>query len=276
MTSGSDDVQVYSKGVKDRALTATGLIATAAGGAFGVAAVTAAEAQAAGGKIFACYSKKTKVLKHASKAHCPKGSKLVAWNSSGPQGAPGAQGHAGANGVNGAQGAQGKAGAQGAPGAQGPAGTQAGYANERFGGFSSPIRSSISPGSFVTIASVTPASSGSFAVEGQVALATPANNGGYCWARDSKSSSSTPEGFDFASAGRDIDVPTTGILKADPTHPIQLVCFAPSSNSKSIEALNAGLTATRVSSGHVTFKGQLRNHYRHAGSPKFSGRLKKQ
>ncbi len=75
---------------KVRALTATGV--AVATGALGVAAVTAAEAQAASGKIFACYSKKTGALKISKSHKCKKGSKLISWNASGPRGATGAAG----------------------------------------------------------------------------------------------------------------------------------------------------------------------------------------
>jgi hypothetical protein len=62
------------------------------------AGLAAAPAQAHSGKIYACYSKSTHVMKYSKKAHCSSG-KSLSWNKMGPQGAQGARGAQGPAGV---------------------------------------------------------------------------------------------------------------------------------------------------------------------------------
>ena len=95
---------------RQRAVAATGLIASAA--ALGLSPTTAETKT-----VFACYKKSSDVLSYSKRQKCPKGSKLISWNSEGPQDSTGAAGPQGVQGVQGVQGPQGSKGVQGAQGA---------------------------------------------------------------------------------------------------------------------------------------------------------------
>src|SRR5581483_10740058 len=84
---------------------------------------------ATSGKIYACYSDKTKALYYATSTKCKTGFTSISWNQQGPQGAQGAKG---AQGSQGSQGGQGSQGPQGSAGARGPAGGGAGYSDYHY------------------------------------------------------------------------------------------------------------------------------------------------
>ena len=175
---------------KSRALKATGLMASVATGAFGVAAVAAADAQA--GTIHACYKKSNHQLSYSKSGSCKHGSKLISWNSAGPQGAQGATGAQGAQGATGGAGSQ---GAQGAQGAAGQNGTGPGYYHYTSLGLGSPIGTTPT-----VVAAMSPLVGGVYDVNGAT---TVINSGGAhteCWLRNVNSSgspsASTPQIFE--------------------------------------------------------------------------------
>ena len=106
--------------------------------ATGLAAAPAGAATS--GKVYACYSDKTKALYYATSSKCKTGFTSISWNQQGPQGPQGARG---------AQGAQGHQGPQGAVGAV------AGYTKSHNGSFPLPVNTS-AHGSPVVVASMTP------------------------------------------------------------------------------------------------------------------------
>jgi hypothetical protein len=216
---------------QQRALAATGLVATAAAAGLGVAAVTAAEAQAASGVVHACYNKSTHALKYSKKASCPNGSKLVTWNKQGRPGAPGAQG------------------AQGPQGAQGATGAGAGYADTKvrfpLSGPGLSISDSSSP-----VASFTPTSAGDFAVNAFADLAT--SGAAWCWVHGGTGSgNSTGTGFTDQES-RLVNVTTTGIVFASPGAPIVEECFGGSHTS----IYSTAVTGVRLTAGHTTLAGK--------------------
>lgn len=189
---------------KARAAAAAGFVATVGGvGAFG-----ATDAQA---KIFACYSKSTGAVKHATSSHCPHGYKSFSWN---------------AVGVKGPQGAQGAAGARGAQGAQGAAGTPglvAGY--DKYKTTSTELTESTS----TVVTSFAPAAAGNYAVNAVATLQLAGAGSGTlkCNVRNLHDTSATPvmaNHVDAETVG--IDVANTGIIHASPASPVQEVCSA--------------------------------------------------
>jgi hypothetical protein len=138
---------------------------------------------ASSGKLYACYSDKTKSLYYSKPgAKCAKGFTQISWNKQGPQGArgsqgiqgaqgsqgtqgiQGAQGSQGTQGIQGAQGSQGRQGNQGSQGAQGPAGGTVGYSKE------TTVPKSIAKATRVVVDSVTPATPADYAVNGMAIL----------------------------------------------------------------------------------------------------------
>lgn len=185
-----------ARGIKSRALTTTGIVASVATGAFGVAAVAAAEAQA--GTIYACYKKSNNQLSYSKKAHCKQGSKLISWNSKGQSGGTGAQGAAGPQGAAGAQGAQGATGGQGAQGAQGAPGqngTGPGYYQYHAIGTSPVIGAAPT-----VIAAFSPRSGGTYDVNAVQTIHNASSAATECWLRNVNSSgsasASTPATFE--------------------------------------------------------------------------------
>jgi hypothetical protein len=211
--------------VKQRALAATGLVATAAAGGLGVAAVTAAEAQAASGVVHACYNKSTHALKYTKTASCPKGSKLVTWSKAGPQGG---------------------AGAKGAQGPQGPTGP-AGWAGERY--FNSLFFSAGSP---TIAASFTPTSAGYFAVNGWADIYPYGNEYYGCWDEGGAvapgNHNYTPQDFVQGYTDRQLGNATGGIITAGPTTPVYEYCSGSHSGSvyDGAEVTGVHLTAAQV------------------------------
>ena len=210
------------KPAKPRAAAMVGLAAVAAGG------LGAGEAQAAGGKIVACYSKKSKVMQY-SKGHCKPGTKKLSWNKAGQRGA---------------------VGPQGPQGAQGAAGAVAGYADY----FSA--TSKVKPIQFpkespVVAATFTPATAGYYAVDGQATIGTAGPNYVACHESNAVTHSIVPterQGTK-ASSSFQADIATNGIVKAGPASPIDEVCFA-FSNSGAIS--DAAVTGTQLSTAKVT------------------------
>jgi len=200
------------------------------------------------GVIFACFSNTTKALSETTKAKgCKTGFTELSWNAKGPQGARGATGPQGAKGATGPQGPagpQGAKGAQGATGPQGAAGPPGAIAD-----FTSD-RSLITPvGTSTVLASVTPASAGEFNVTATEAIGR--SSGPAHWSCDvvrhtsvGSNVSPFPAGFVRTAAGF-ADAAGTGPVFASPASPIQLICTA---STTSLQADNADLTATRVSS----------------------------
>jgi hypothetical protein len=249
------------RSAKSRALTATGLVASVATSAFGVAAVTAADAQA--GTIYACYNKTTNQLSYTKRSHCKQGSKLIWWNSKGPQGATGpagAQGAAGAQGVQGAPGPQGTTGpqgAQGATGAQGAAGQNGAgpgyynYVSVRPHSSSAPIVGTTP----TVVAALSPKSGGTYDVNAVTTIHNVASSGGSpaateCWLQQVSSSggagSETPQTFETVE-NLWVPVPNTGMIggAASRSPQIQYVCKNYTAKGTA-KYLGAELTASRV------------------------------
>lgn len=190
-------------GTKARAVAAAGVVATVGGvGAFG-----AADAQ---GKIFACYSKSSKNVKHATSSHCPHGYKSFSWNGVGPQGPKGATG---------GQGAQGAQGATGAPG------LVAGY-DHYFSGIISP--QTLAKSTSTVVASFAPAAAANYAVTGMATDDNPAGGQALlkCGIRNLNDTSHAPVGRQTVPASTDGTVTATGIVHASAANPVQLECNA--------------------------------------------------
>jgi hypothetical protein len=256
--SGAEQV---AGGKKGRA-AAAGLAAIAASG------IAAAPADAASGKIFACYSKSSHVLKYSKKSKCPSGSALVSWNKQGPQGAKGAAGAQGAQGARGAAGtgAQGPPGAQGvrgAQGAQGAAGVVAGY--DAIGSGSMTVAKSTEQ----VVDAIIPKAVGDYMVNMTAWYHMPGQLGCTVFAFSSKGSGSgtgsssnvSSIGPTFTSAAgstaRFQQVAGTGAVFASPSRPIVEVC----SNKSAATSVLAQLTATQV----ATVNGSSNAAHRRAG-----------
>ena len=191
-------------------------------GAFG-----AAEAQASG-KIFACYSKSTKVLTHATSRHCKKGFKSQSWNKLGLQGPQGAKG---------------------AQGAQGPAGAVAGYDK-----YNSAASLAITHGTSAVVLSVTPAAAGNYAVQGfaNALNAHAAPTSFKCGITNLHRTSTTPQGgatIASNAVGMGLGM---GIVHASPGSPIQLGCHD-GGQDVTVVKNHAALTAVQLATanGHA-------------------------
>ena len=223
----------------------------------GVAAAAAAGGPApptslSSGVVYACYSDSTKALSETTKAKgCKTGFTELSWNAKGPQGPQGpegAKGAAGPQGVRGAQGARGPQGVAGPQGSQGPPGPEAihGYVvNARIASSFDGLSGSM------TVASVAPASSGEFMVNGDVA-----NGGGTAhgapisWgchivklSLNGKLLSGTPWGY---ADGHTVDtVATTGAVFAGPQSPLVMRC---DTVSGSLSEIHGAMTAIKITS----------------------------
>ena len=260
------DEQVLS-GKKGRAAVA-GLAAIAASG------IAAAPADAASGKIFACYSKSSHVLKYTKKAKCAKGSALVSWNKQGPQGAKGAAGAqgaqgpqgssgAGSTGAQGARGAQGAQGAQGAPGAQGAQGA----AGETAGYQAAAVQSSgIAASTSQVVEAIAPTAAGDYMVNmaanyhgpGLIActvLAASSKGSGSGSSSSSVSSIGTAITSTASSDSRFQNLAATGAVFASPSRPILEICF----NASAAKSALTQLTATQVAT--VNGGSKLEHHH---------------
>jgi hypothetical protein len=237
-------------GKKGRA-AAAGLAAIAASG------IAAAPADAASGKIFACYSKSSHVLKYTKKGKCAKGSALVAWNKSGPQGANGAAGAQGAQGPQGASGA-GSQGPQGAQGAQGASGETAGYVAA--GVDSSPVAASTSQ----IYEAIQPTAAGDYMVNTVGNFFAPAAIA--CTAIAANSSKKLSSSSSISSIGAGVtsaagstaryqQVAATGALFASPSRPLLEICF----NSGAVTKDFTQLAATQVAT--VNGASKLEHHH---------------
>jgi hypothetical protein len=226
------DPRTRGRGSRPRAVAAGGLIASAA--ALGVAA-NAADAST----IFACYKKSNDALSYSSSHKCKRGSKLISWNSAGPQGSTGTQGAAG---LQGAQGAAGPQGAKGAQGPQGPAGAVAGYAQEDFTG------AALTAGSNV-VATVDPSSSGQFALNAMATIGASGGNWG-CFIKDGTSQTPEAENLQFGTA-RTQTTATNGIM-ANSGASFMEVCHVSPKSGSTETLVDSALTAVRLSVGHVS------------------------
>ncbi len=251
--------------------------------AIAASGIAAAPADAASGKVFACYSKSSHVLKYSKKAKCPKGSALISWNKKGPQGAKGAagpqgaQGAAGASstggqGAQGAQGAPGAPGAQGAQGAQGAAGAVAGYA-------SATIQSNSIPASTSQVVNaIEPKAAGDYMVNmaanyhgpGLIActvLATSSKSSGSGSSGSSSSGSVSSIGTAITSTAssdsRFQNLAGTGAVFASPSRPIIEVCF----NASAAKSALTQVTATQVATVNGASKLE---HHRVSPSQRFN------
>jgi hypothetical protein len=226
----------------------------------GVAAAAAAGGPAphtslTSGVVYACYSDSTKALSETTKAKgCKRGSTELSWNAKGPQGSRGPQGPEGAKGTAGPQGVRGAQGARGPQGVAGPQGSQGPPGPEAIHGYvvNARIASSFDglSGS-MTVASVAPASSGEFMVNGDVA-----NGGGTAhgapisWgchivklSLNGKLLSGTPWGY---ADGHTVDtVATTGAVFAGPQSPLVMRC---DTVSGSLSEIHGAMTAIKVTS----------------------------
>ncbi len=187
---------------------------------------------ATSGKLYACYSDKTKALYYSKPGtKCAKGFTQISWNKQGPQGAQGAQG---------------------SPGPQGPAGAVTGYTDAKSGAAISLPATSSGGGVPVTVASVLPSAAGSYAVN---AMALESGNGGYvrCYDRalSSQGASGGATAIASATAAGFATLPTNGILHAGPTLPILEICrvtdLKPPQHGR-VET--AQLTAVQLSTAH--------------------------
>jgi hypothetical protein len=198
-----------------------------------MAAVTAAEAEAASGVVHACYNKSTHVLKYSKKASCASGTKAVSWSK---QGTPGHQG------------------AKGAQGAQGGTGPAVGWANEQFS-----VDRFFSSGSPAVAASFTPASAGYFAVRGFADIYPDVSSRRYhCWDQGGTGGgNSTP--FDSAWAIHHDEItfaiPTGGIITAGPTKPVYEMCSGDSGYVYS----TAEVTGIHLATAHATTASKSRS-----------------
>lgn len=236
-----------------------GLAAIAAGG------MAATPADAASGKIFACYSKSTHVLKYTKKSKCPSGSALLSWNKQGPQGAKGSAGPQGVQGPRGAQGPQGAGGSgsgaqgpqgargpqglQGVIGPQGPAGAVAGFA------VTNTISKSIAASTSSLLNVIQPTAPGDYMVNmavnyhapGEVAcdvIATSSASSGGSGSASSPNASSIGAAItSVSSTSRFQNLAGTGAVFASPSRPIFEVCL----NKDAAKSALGQLTATEVS-----------------------------
>ncbi len=187
-------------------LAAAGVAAVAATG------VAAASAQASGGRLYACYSKSSHVMRYSKGSRCARGSKSLSWSTAGPQGA------------------QGPEGPQGAQGAQGPAGETAAFAAEN----SNLSLVESSNGSYGrVVADYAPSQAGLYVVnaantlENEGGTSTSPNFAG-CWVSVASSSSNdTPPQFVTMTAKSQIlPVGVTGAVFASASHPVKDICLA--------------------------------------------------
>lgn len=242
-------------------LAATGLAATVA--AAGMAAAPAGAATS--GKLYACYSDKTKALYYSKPgAKCAKGFTQISWSKQGPQGAQGArgaqgpQGSGGTQGSQGAQGSQGSQGGQGGQGGQGSQGTQGSQgAQGRAGAVAGYVKATtrattLSPaGDLTVVASITPATPANYAVTG-MAQTSGGTGGAARWTcRDQVANGSGGIGGTTLSAREGLaksqpgTLTTTGMMHASTGSTLYELC-ATVSHSLKVDA--AELTAVEVSS----------------------------
>ena len=152
-------------------------------------------------------------------------------------GAAGASGRAGVTGSPRHTGSQGAQGSQGAKGSQGPAGAVTGYTKV---GALGRISKSVS----TVAASITPSTSGYFAVDG---AATVSPVGGAIRCFEKTGLGSTEEQFDNV-GGHDAVIATNGIVHANTSHPIEEVCEALSGTGS---VTTTQMTAVQLSSHHI-------------------------
>ncbi|HZO78443.1 MAG TPA: hypothetical protein VFB39_10395 [Solirubrobacteraceae bacterium] len=216
---------------------------------------------ATSGKIYACYSDKTKALYYATSTKCKTGFTSISWNQQGPQGAQGAkgaqgsqgsqgpqgvQGSQGAQGTQGAQGGQGSQGPQGSAGARGPAGGGAGYSDYHYNKL---LTKSVP----AVVASVTPASPGYYAVEG-TALASQSGaaqsvfcHDGVVNSKGSQIGRGTVSAADRLGSGH-ATLATTGILEVTKSN--KTIIEACSTRAHNAYAWQAALTAVQLNSAN--------------------------
>ena len=205
--------------------------ALATGGAVTADAASNAPATTTG-TIFACYSNTTKTLTHTTKtAGCKTGFTELSWNAKGPQGPQGAKGP------------QGATGPQGAPGPQGPPGAIADFTTF----LTSPV---VVRSSSPVIASVTPVSSGMYNVTATELAGRSAGVANWACVVVRQSAGGPPVSGFLAGSARTaastfVDGAGTGAVFGGPRSPIELVCAGASA---SVHIVEAGMTATRVSS----------------------------
>lgn len=251
------------KHARRTAVAMAGVAATAlatGGVAIASAASSAPQVNLTSGVIFACYSNTTKALSETTKAKgCKTGFTELSWNAKGPQGprgprgpqgakgAAGPQGPLGPQGVRGAQGPRGPQGVTGPQGPQGPPGPQAIHAYTALARIPSSFNGL--QGS-MTVASIAPASSGEFIVNGDAGggftAHSPTNSWGCRIVRLSlggKLLSATP--FGFADGHQIGTVATTGAVFATPQSPLVMRCEA---GSGSVSTFHGAMTAIKVTS----------------------------
>jgi hypothetical protein len=200
------------------------------------------------GTIYACYSNTTKTLTHTTKAKgCRTGFTELSWNAKGPQGPEGPQGAQGAAGPQGVRG-----GPQGVTGPQGPQGAPGPQAIPGYAAATHFPHSSYGLWGSETVASVAPASSGEFIVNGDMADSELGTVHGLpiSWgcqigrlSLNGKLLSGTPWGFtDGHTVGT---VATTGAVFATPQSPLVMRCDA---ISGSLSEPRGAMTAVKVTS----------------------------
>lgn len=218
--------------------------------AAGMAATPAGAATS--GKLYACYSDKTKALYYSKPgAKCATGFTQISWNKQGPQGPQGAQGSPGAQGTQGAQGSQGPQGAKGGRGAQGPAGAVAGFTRSVNSMVTLPANTS-EGGTPVVADTFSPSVKASYAVNA-MAQGSPGTGGFFTCVDHASNSTGGSGGYtDQVSTnfGGEAVLATNGILRAGPKSPIKEICRT-DDTSHNGRLFRAQITAVQLSAGHT-------------------------
>jgi hypothetical protein len=257
-----------ARSTKERAVVATGVVASVAAGA---GAVASGAQGASDPKIFACVANSSPhTLTLAPSNHkCPPGTTLLSWSALGRQGRRGPQGSNGPQGSQGPQGPQGAAGGgggggagsqgpQGPQGARGPAGPAIGFNDASSVASTHNLASSaLSAGDSDTriLASITPGfAGGAFAVD---AMATIEGHSNFsCWVQVVSSAKSNPHARtvaarDFTGNTNWHTLAVNGIVQQLRAGKLLEVCDV-QNKFPDVHFNAAALTAIYLNSPHVT------------------------